>query len=76
MAYEYVVNSETFAELGIEEDDLRFNSYSYRMSTDADGNKVYEAEYGFTVGFKKNFTVILHKDGETWYVCEDCTHFE
>ena len=76
MAYEYVVNSKAFAEAGIEEKDLRFNSYSHRTGTGANGERIYEAEYGFTVGFKKNFTVILHKSGESWYVCEDCTHFE
>ncbi len=76
MAYEYVVNSQAFAEAGIEAEELRFNSYSHRTGKGAGGERVYEAEYGFTIGFKKNFTVILHKENGTWYVCEDCTHFE
>lgn len=76
IAYEYLIESDKFAELGLTEDDLRFNSYSKNSSRNADGDKTTTAELGFRIGGGRSIYVICHDDGDGWYVCEECTKFE
>jgi uncharacterized RDD family membrane protein YckC len=76
MAYDYLINSEAFARLDADESDIKFNSYSSSRTKDENGEDVYEKEFGFEVNFFHRFNVICHKDGEEWYVCSECTHFE
>ncbi len=76
IAYDYLISSQAFQESGKSEDDIVFNSYSYNSTTDINGNIYHVKEFGFKLGFLENATVICHKDGETWYVCEDCTKFK
>ena len=76
IAYEYLIESDKFAEFGLTEDDLRFNSYNKSTTTNADGEKVTAAELGFRIGFTRSIYVICHDNGEGWYVCEECTKFE
>lgn len=76
IAYEYLISSEAFKETGKSEDKIVFNSYSYNRTTDINGNVSYVKEFGFKLGFLENATVVCHKDGETWYVCQECTKFD
>lgn len=76
LAYEYIIQSEKFEELGLSEDDLKFNSYSRVSPTNADGNKTTTVELGFRIGGGRSIYVICHDDGEGWYVCEECTKFD
>lgn len=76
LAYSYLVESEKFKELGIEESDLKFNSISSTSSRNVDGEKVRTAEFGWRIDFTRSIYVICHDDGEGWYVCTDCTKFE
>lgn len=75
LAYEYLINSQSFEKSGKSEKDIQFNSYSYERSTDSDGNTSYVKEFGFKLGFWQHVTIICHNNGETWYVCEECTKF-
>ena len=76
LGYSYLIESEKFAELGLTEDDIRFNSYRRNITTNADGAKIVNVELGFRIGFGRSMYVICHDDGDGWYVCEECTKFE
>ena len=76
LGYSYLIESDKFAELGLTEDDIRFNSYRRNITTNADGVKTVNVELGFRIGFGRSMYVICHDDGEGWYVCEECTKFE
>lgn len=76
MAYDYLINSEAFARLDADESDIKFNSYSSSRTKDENGDDVYEKEFGFEINVFHRFNVICHNDGEEWYVCTECTHFE
>ena len=72
LAYSYVIESDKFAEFGIDEDQLKFASYS--ANSYPDGQR--EAQIVFNASARQRITVILHDEGEGWYVCRDCTRFE
>ena len=76
LAYQYLIQSEKFEELGLSEDDIIFNSFRHTTSTNADGNKTATADLGFKIGGGRSIYVICHDDGDGWYVCEECTKFE
>lgn len=76
LGYSYLIESDKFAELGLTEDDIRFNSYRRNITTNADGVKTANVELGFRIGFGRSMYVICHDDGEGWYVCKECTKFE
>lgn len=73
-AYSYLVNSEEFKNTGKSEDDISLKDYT-RFSEERDGEYYYEARYTFELG-KKSFEIVCHRDGETWYVCDECTDFD
>jgi len=75
LAYSYLIESETFRKLGIEEDQIEFTGYSGKTYT---GREVpqRDAEFRFEVSLGHRLTVILHDKGDGWYVCEECTKFE
>lgn len=72
VAYRYFTESETFKALGVGEEEIGLNSYSYSYRTEVHGTSGTRVEYGFTVKGKSYF-VVCHSDGETWWVCPDCT---
>lgn len=72
LAYAYLVQSDEFKKLDIEEDKIKFTSYS--SQTDSDSHK--HAEISFRINFWREITVILHDEGDGWHVCKDCTGFE
>ena len=76
LGYEYLLESNKFAELGLSEDDIRFNSYRKNKTTNADGEKVTNVELGFNIGSGRSMYVTCHNKGAGWYVCTDCTEFE
>lgn len=69
-AYEYLVSSQAFEELGASPDQIRFNSYSGKY---IDGDRT--AELGFRVD-GHSFLVVCHLENGRWNVCRDCTTFE
>lgn len=72
LAYAYLVKSDELKRLGVEEDEIKFNSYSFWT----DDNSHKHAEIGFKTGFLREITVVLHDEGEGWYVCVECTGFD
>ena len=76
LGYEYLLESNKFAELGLSEDDIRFNSFRKNKTTNADGEKVTNVELGFNIGSGRSMYVTCHNKGAGWYVCTDCTEFE
>ena len=75
MAYTYLVESERFEELGLDEEDIKLVSCS-TYHTKQNGEEYHEAEFGFKVGFLRKFYVICHDEGDGWFVCTDCTEFQ
>ena len=75
LAYAYLVESETFAELGIEEDDVRLLSYN-KTTTTQNGKTLSEVQFGFRIGFLRRANVVCHNEGNGWYVCSECTGFD
>ena len=75
MAYAYLVESEYFQELGIEEEDIKF-VYVNTYHTKQNGKEYHEAEFGFKVGVFREIYVVCHDEGDGWFVCTDCTEFQ
>lgn len=73
LAYSYLLESETFAQLEAEEGNIRLTGYSRNTTT---RNGVTETEAVFTFQVQGHtLTVTCHDEGSGWYVCEECTHF-
>ena len=74
LAYSYVVNSETFEKLDVDESEIKLTGYSTVTS------------YGTSHGDKTEFTfnvdgcileVVCHTDtDDEWFVCDECTEFD
>ena len=75
MAYTYLVESERFSELGLSEEDVKLVSSS-TFHTIKNGKEYHETEFGFKVGFLRQFYVICHDEGDGWFVCTECTEFQ
>ena len=76
VAYNYLVSSDAFEKLNVDESKIRFNLYSYSRQISSNGKSViHTAEIGFAVKFR-SFNVICHKENGIWQVCDDCTRFE
>lgn len=69
VAYNYIIESGVLEKNGLNEENLKLNSYSTQTSLNS--GKSY-AELGFWVDGVK-ILVICHNEGEEWYVCENCT---
>ena len=74
LAYEYLVKSERFEELGIDESKIKLKEYSNYIYRE-DGNKRRDIEFGFSLGFGLRLTVVCHEENGEIYVCEECTNF-
>ncbi len=69
IAYEYLMQSETYADLDAA--DVRLNSYNGSTS-----NGQRTVTYGFVIaGGYHSAEVTLHYEDGTWVVCEECTPF-
>ena len=75
IAYTYLVESERFEELGLDEEDIKLVSCS-TYHTKQNGKAYHEAEFGFKVGVFREFYVICHDEGKGWFVCTECTEFQ
>ncbi len=71
LAYAYLVESDEFKKLGIDEDQIKFTSFS----SQTDVNAHQHVKIDFRIDFFREMTVVLHNEGEGWYVCEECTPF-
>ena len=75
VAYNYLIESQTFEEACVDESKIWFNQYSLTTYSDPKNDNVTQtAEIGFVVK-GKTFRVICHKQNNTWTVCDECTKF-
>lgn len=75
VAYEYLVNSETFKASGADPQKLFMNSYSANTYY-YNGVPEKTVEFGFKNGIFNSYTVVCHYENGAWVVCEDCTNFK
>ena len=76
IAYNYLISSQAFQALHVEESELRINSYSSSSSYSPDREGYTQTvEFGFLVNFR-SFHVVLHKENDLWSVCRNCTPFQ
>lgn len=73
LAYDYLISSEAFETLNIEEHKIRMNQYSSTTKSAGDSFS-RTVEIGFLINFQ-SFQVVLHNENGTWLVCEECTPF-
>lgn len=74
-AYSYVVNSDTFEKLDVDEEDITLTGYKSSAKYSIGGDEHSNAtEFTFDVD-GVTFEVICHEGNQEWYVCEDCTYF-
>ncbi len=74
LAYHYLIESQAFKELDVDESQIRLNQYS-SYTSDEGHSVIQTAELGFLVDFQ-SFEVVCHRvDGE-WQICDACTLFE
>ena len=72
-AHSYLLESEAFAQLGGDPDQVLLTGFSLNHIT---RNGVTETEASFTFQVKgRALSVICHPQGEDWYVCKECTNF-
>lgn len=67
VAYNYLVESESFKKLDVDEDRIKWRSMSI---TKSDTNEITFSVEG------KEYEVISHNENGSWKVCEDCTKFK
>lgn len=76
VAYSYLVESDAFQDLNVDESKIRLTQYSsYTYTSESNDAVSQTAELGFVVSFK-SFQVVCHKENGIWKVCEKCTRFE
>ena len=75
IAYSYLVDSDAFAEMQADESQITLTGYSAetRIGNDEDSPSAV-VTFTFVVRGQQ-YRVVCHKDGEMWYVCNDCTAF-
>ncbi len=75
LAYEYLVESETFESLDVDESKIWMNSY-YSQTYSSEGSTIRTIEIGFVVKFK-SFKIVCHSnENGDLVICEECTEFE
>ena len=71
IAYAYFVESETFKNLNVSEDDIVLTSYGKEISTCNDVRSTYFYLTFFIRG--ENYQIICHENEAGLYVCTECT---
>lgn len=75
VAYNYLINSESFEKTGADESDIRLNQYSSKINSSIGSDSTSRTvEIGFIVNMK-SFVIVCHKEDGVWQVCNDCTKF-
>lgn len=73
IAYDYLVNSDAFSEMHANESDISLAGYSSKILYEEDSTSTV-VTFTFRVQ-GRTYEVVCHRDGDMWYVCEDCTNF-
>lgn len=69
----YLIESETFLQNDLTEEDVRLTGFSQSTKT-SDGYTIETLEYRFSVK-GKTFPVVYHREEGEWRLCPDCTPF-
>ncbi len=76
MAYHYLVQSQSYAELEADVFDIRYTNFYRSKSTKPNRENATDSfEFGFVIK-DEAFLVICHKQDGVWSVCENCTDFK
>ncbi|MBQ2779970.1 MAG: helix-turn-helix domain-containing protein [Clostridia bacterium] len=76
VAYQYFVESETFAQLRAEESEIRMWEYTSYISNAEEGcARGKTAKVSFSVDFE-TYEIVCHEVNGVWEVCADCTAVE
>lgn len=75
LAYTYLVESDTFAQLQIEESVINLTGYASGMivNENCENTSAVDAFTFFIQG--RQYKVVCHQNGDIWYICEECTGF-
>ena len=75
VAYKYLIESQTFEDVGVDESQIWFNQYSLTTHSKSSSDNITQtAELGFSVK-GTFFQVICDKQNDVWSVCDECTKF-
>ncbi len=76
LAYNYLVTSDEFKEMNVDESKVWMNRYSSSTYSSIHSDDVTQTvEIGFFVNFKP-FTVVCEKQDGEWQICEEQTNFD
>ena len=75
LAYDYLVESDYYASLGISQADISLVGYS-RNTERYENQSVSTVVYTFDVEKGRDLKVVCHEKDGTWSVCEECTNFD
>jgi uncharacterized protein YxeA len=76
IAYAYLTSSDAYVEIQADESQIKLTGYSSSTKLDGSGNpESTVATFTFFVQGRQ-YQVVCHKDGDTWYVCNECTAFQ
>ncbi len=74
LAYSYLVNSETFDRLGVDESEIRFTGYEKTINGTSHGNNKVELSFDVDGYY---LSVVCHQDDyDEWFICDECTQFD
>lgn len=76
IAHSYLINSNAYSEMQADESQVTLTGYSSTTWNDSNRDTVF-SEVSFTFLIRgQQYKVVCHQNGDMWYVCSDCTHFQ
>lgn len=76
IAYSYLINSNAYSEMQADESQINLTGHSSSARIDSNCDTVSGAvSFSFLVRGQQ-YQVVCHQNGDMWYVCSDCTHFQ
>lgn len=75
IAHSYLVDSNAYAEMQVEDSQITLTGYSSGPRVDNDGDTTSTVVTFTFLVRGQQYQVVCHQDGEMWYVCNDCTDF-
>jgi uncharacterized RDD family membrane protein YckC len=76
IAYSYLVDSDAYAEMQVDESQITLTGYSSSTRIDNDGDTTSTVVTFTFLVRGQQYQVVCHQDGEMWYACNDCTEFQ
>lgn len=76
IAYSYLVDSDAYAEMQVDESQITLTGYSSSTRIDNNGDTASTVVTFTFLVRGQQYQVACHQDGDMWYVCSDCTDFQ